>query len=96
MYYLPLVLFEVNANGVLKLTMPLDFESLDYFEFMVIVMDSGTISRSSSAIVNVTVVDSNDNSPIFQFPSGPGFSLTVQVPEGNYSIVNHLLTSVSC
>ena len=96
MYYLPLALFEVNKNGVLKLTMPLDFESLDYFEFMVIVMDSGTISRSSSAIVNVTVVDSNDNSPIFQFPSGPGFSLTIQVPEGNYSIVNHLLTSVSC
>ena len=96
MYCLSLDLFTVNEKGVLKLNMPLDFESVDYFEFMMIAVDSGTVPRSGSAIVNVTVIDSNDNSPIFQFPPGPGYSLALQVPEGNYSIVNHLLTNVSC
>ena len=93
---LSLAVFTITEKGVLKLNMPLDYESLDYFEFMVIAVDLGAIPRSSSAMVNITVVDSNDNSPVFQFPSGPGFSLPLQVPEGNYSIFNYLLTSVSC
>lgn len=94
-YWLSVAVFTINKKGVLQLDTQLDYESVSYFEFMVIAMDMGDTPRSSSAIINVTVTDSNDNSPIFQFPAGPGFTVSVQVPEGNYSTANQLLTTVS-
>ena len=90
-----IAVFTINDKGVLKLNAALDYESVDYFEFTVVVRDMGADPRSSSAMVNVTVVDSNDNSPIFQFPAGPGFMLPLQVAEADYSLVNVLLTRVS-
>ena len=52
-------------SGVISLAETLDFEDEYYYSFLVWANDSGQIPQSSSAVVEVTVLDENDNSPEF-------------------------------
>ena len=54
-----------SHSGVMTLTQSLDFESREYFNFQVWARDSGSPVLSSSAVVEVTVLDENDNPPQF-------------------------------
>ena len=62
--------FSIDAStGILTLESSLNYETMDYFEFEVTVTNTGSSSMKDTSTVNVTVVDANDNSPIFQTPS---------------------------
>ena len=52
-------------SGVMTLAEPLDYENKAYFNFQVWAGDSGSPVLSSSAVVEVTVLDENDNAPQF-------------------------------
>ena len=60
--------FIINSNGGISLTQMLDFETLSSqtIQFSVIATDNGDPALSSTAIVRITVTDSNDNSPQIQ------------------------------
>jgi len=59
--------FEVNSNtGYVSLKQELDREALESYSFVLKVTDGGTPSRYSTAQVIITVLDSNDNSPVFE------------------------------
>ena len=52
-------------SGVMTLAEPVDYETRGYFNFQVWARDSGSRVLSSSAVVEVTVLDENDNTPQF-------------------------------
>ena len=49
----------------MTLTSPLDFEETETLLVTVVATDGGTPALSSSAVINVTVIDVNDNAPVF-------------------------------
>lgn len=61
--------FEIDTGpggmGTITTTRPLDFEQLESYTLTVIVEDLADPPRSSLTTFNVTVVNINDNSPIF-------------------------------
>lgn len=65
-----------SSSGEIVRAGELDKEKEAYYSLVVVAMDRGTPSLSSSTIVNVTVTDVNDVAPVFQ-PS----SMSVDVNE---------------
>uniref|UniRef100_A0A1X7V4J9 Cadherin domain-containing protein n=1 Tax=Amphimedon queenslandica TaxID=400682 RepID=A0A1X7V4J9_AMPQE len=58
--------FTINSStGVITLTMALDYEKEQMFDFIVTCQDSGTPSRQSNVPVTINVADANDNAPVF-------------------------------
>ena len=60
--------FQVEADGDLVITTQLDFEQTSTYTFQIIAHDIPFLSMSSmsgSATVTITILDVNDNSPIF-------------------------------
>ena len=81
-------------TGVLTLESNLNYEILTTFEFEVTVTDGGNPSLSDTSIVNVTVVDVNDNNPVFQRPPSP-YTVNINLNESNYTYpLNMLLYTV--
>ena len=67
-------------NGELVLVQSLNFESRTAYSLNVTVMDGGDPIFSDSALVNISVQDINDNTPLFN-----ASSYTADVFEGNYT-----------
>ncbi|KAJ8404690.1 hypothetical protein AAFF_G00335530 [Aldrovandia affinis] len=65
-----------RSSGVLSTSRPLDRERKGRYALTVVAQDRGSPALSSTATVEVTVLDVNDNSPRFE---SPGY--TVEVPE---------------
>ena len=62
--------FTVNAtSGEMSNTVPLNREAVDNYEFIVVAQDGGFPPLNTSAIVNISVSDSNDNPPQFDMDS---------------------------
>ena len=58
--------FAINPlTGEINSTSPLDYEEVPSYSFNVTVTDGGEPSLSSTALVIISVLDINDNSPIF-------------------------------
>ena len=55
-----------NVTGEIFVTMEIDRETSESYSFTIIAADGGSPSLNSSALVSVTVLDKNDNTP--QFP----------------------------
>ncbi|XP_039469766.1 protocadherin Fat 4 [Oreochromis aureus] len=74
--------FEINKQGVVSLRrdVALDRETKDSYLLQVVAVDQVTNGLSSTAELNFTILDYNDNSP--QFPSIPD---PLMIIEGNYS-----------
>ena len=61
--------FEIDPQtGVVMTTRPLDREAVDSYVVFIVAFDGGEPSLSADAIVNITVGDVNDNTPIFFQP----------------------------
>ena len=58
-------IFNIHTNGTVFTLAELDREQRDQYMLLVAAYDSGTPRMSSSAEVRVTVLDINDNSPVF-------------------------------
>lgn len=75
--------FKINEDsGVLTLVETLDYNALQFFVFIVKVTDGGTPSLTDTATVSVTVIDVNDNSPMFVDPASS--PLAIDLDEGDY------------
>ncbi|CAL8079558.1 unnamed protein product [Calicophoron daubneyi] len=57
-----------SSTGALYSRMPFDRESLQEIRFNVTADDGGTPARNTSALVIVTILDKNDNAPVFEKP----------------------------
>ncbi|KAL3875972.1 hypothetical protein ACJMK2_033866 [Sinanodonta woodiana] len=82
--------FNINsASGQINTAIALDYETQRFYEFYVTTVDGqGSTNPSSTATVQVTVLDQNDNSPILSLPVA-----SVQVFED--AEVNRVLVTVS-
>eukprot|EP00118_Oscarella_pearsei_P019174 m.202185 g.202185 ORF g.202185 m.202185 type:complete len:4095 (+) comp39606_c0_seq6:120-12404(+) len=74
--------FVVNpSSGLISTTRPLDRESVSFYTLTVTAKDQGIPPRSGQTTVEITVLDQNDQNPVF------AFSLyTASIPEGSASI----------
>ncbi|XP_036424561.1 protocadherin Fat 1 [Colossoma macropomum] len=63
------------VSGVLKVARQLDREKVGGYKLTVLASDSGNPPKSSSAAINMTVADVNDNPPVF---SQANYSLIIQ------------------
>ena len=57
--------FSVNSQGVLFVTQPLDFEMQYVYSFSIRAVDSGGLSSSSPATININVENIPDEPPVF-------------------------------
>ncbi|XP_012938740.1 protocadherin-7-like [Aplysia californica] len=75
--------FRMLDNGTLTTATRLDRESEHEFTFRVEAADRGSPSLTSQVEVKVEVKDTNDNNPIFLFPSPSNSSVTLVLPVDN-------------
>lgn len=81
-----------SISGVdLLLTGALDFESVDSYLFNVSAVDAGSPAMSNRAQVEITILDVNDNSPIFS----PNNEYVADIDEGDYTLNSSLVALVS-
>ena len=57
--------FTVSSSGIVFTNVPLDRENIDTYTFQVIATDGGTPALSGNTEVTVTVLDENDEPPVF-------------------------------
>lgn len=57
--------FSIDASGFIHTTTPLDYEITSSYILNVTAKDGGSPPASASALVNITVVNVNDNVPVF-------------------------------
>ncbi|XP_043928153.1 protocadherin-16 [Protopterus annectens] len=77
--------FQINAQtGEVATKVSLDREHQSTYILIVLVQDGGTPPRSATGTIYVTVLDENDNAPVFLHAS-LGRELTVQVFDGKPS-----------
>ncbi|CAB3399016.1 unnamed protein product [Caenorhabditis bovis] len=63
-------LLSINSkSGVIQTSAPLDRETLSLIRLDVIASDKGIPKRDSKALVEITVIDVNDNAPVFESDS---------------------------
>lgn len=82
-------IFDIDvATGTIRTKRTLDYETKSYFTFKIIASDRGQPKESSSASVNINILDQNDNVPRFYFvkyvPTGSSRALVpedTQVPK---------------
>ncbi|KAF6724536.1 Protocadherin Fat 4 [Oryzias melastigma] len=74
--------FEINKQGLvsLKKDVTLDRETTDKYNLEVVAVDQPTEGLRATALVEITVLDYNDNTP--QFPSIPD---PLEISEGSYT-----------
>ncbi|CAG5120570.1 unnamed protein product, partial [Candidula unifasciata] len=71
--------FRLSTEGEIKTISGLDRENKSSYEFLVIAYDMGKpVALSSTVVVRIKILDVNDNSPTFLFPSQN--NSTVHVP----------------
>ncbi|KAM9462144.1 protocadherin-15-like [Clarias gariepinus] len=71
-------LFRISANGSIWTAVALDREQREHYEVVVEASDAAPDPRRTSVTLSVTVLDINDNSPVFSQPS-----YSVILPENN-------------
>ena len=75
--------FSINAtSGILTVAANIDREVIDRFVLTVRAYDLGVPSRSATSTVNVTVIDVNDNRPVFN-PASYTIRVRESVPVGS-------------
>ncbi|XP_061596681.1 protocadherin-16-like [Cololabis saira] len=74
--------FQINAQtGEISTRLALDREHQSSYQLVVVVQDGGTPPRSATGTAHITVLDDNDNAPIFTHVR-PDRELLLQVTEG--------------
>lgn len=59
-------MFQIHATtGVISVKSNINYETDHYFTFTVVVADGGSPSFSATTAITITVLDVNDNSPVF-------------------------------
>uniref|UniRef100_UPI00398EA83C protocadherin-10-like n=1 Tax=Pristiophorus japonicus TaxID=55135 RepID=UPI00398EA83C len=82
-----------SKNGNIYALRSIDYEQLKHFQIKVQAQDAGSPPMSSTAIVNVIVLDQNDNAPVIVSPLTSNSSTSVEiVPQSVYP--GYLLTKV--
>ncbi|CAI2349826.1 unnamed protein product [Caenorhabditis sp. 36 PRJEB53466] len=61
-----------EVTGVLSLAEPLDYENVGRIDLTVIAIDSGSPPLESEAKIEISVMDENDNAPMFDKPKYTG------------------------
>ncbi|KAM9319167.1 protocadherin-16-like [Pholidichthys leucotaenia] len=74
--------FQINSNtGEISTRMTLDREQQSSYQLLVVVQDGGSPPRSTTGTAFITVLDENDNDPVF-IQSQAGKNIIIQVTEG--------------
>ncbi|XP_072120736.1 protocadherin alpha-C2-like [Mobula birostris] len=72
--------FSINSmNGTIYALRSFDYEKVKRFQFHVQARDAGVPPLSSSATVNVIILDQNDNAPVIVTPSTPSGSSPMEI-----------------
>ncbi|XP_055792755.1 protocadherin-16-like [Salvelinus fontinalis] len=73
--------FQINANtGEISTRLSLDREQQSSYQLVVVVQDGGTPPRSATGTAHITVLDENDNAPVFSH-AHPDRELLIQMME---------------
>uniref|UniRef100_A0A7M5WR30 Cadherin domain-containing protein n=1 Tax=Clytia hemisphaerica TaxID=252671 RepID=A0A7M5WR30_9CNID len=57
--------FNISSTGLISISGPIDREQQSFYQFFITVSDNGDPSLSDTILVEVTILDENDNNPIF-------------------------------
>lgn len=58
--------FSIASNGFVLTETPLDFETKSFYVMTVVAEDGGKPPKTASAQVNITIINVNDNVPVFE------------------------------
>lgn len=85
--------FEVKENGTVLVTRSLDRETVALYELQIMAMDRGSPAKTGYSFIKILVEDTNDNKPIFIFPSEANRSITVPLSTAQNTVVATLTAS---
>ena len=85
--------FEVKENGTVMVTRSLDRETVALYELQIMAMDKGSPAQTGYSFIKVIVEDTNDNEPVFIFPSEANRSITVPLSSSQNTVVATLTAS---
>ena len=77
------VVFEITNDGVIRTKRELDRENVPLYELIVVAQDNGMPTMQGNATVTITILDENDNSPVFT----NGSLMDVSIMEVNFSFL---------
>ena len=63
--------FSIDSRGFIHTSTPLDYEKTSSYILTVIAKDGGSPTQTASAKVNITIVNVDDNVPVFETSSAP-------------------------
>lgn len=63
--------FSIDSRGFIQTSTPLDYEKTSSYILTVIAKDRGSPAQTASAKVNITIVNVDDNVPVFETSSAP-------------------------
>ncbi|KAK3732012.1 hypothetical protein QZH41_016882, partial [Actinostola sp. cb2023] len=68
--------FDISSNGTIRTKRTLDREDIEFYTLVICASDKGSPALNESVSVNITILDVNDNAPIFA-----SSAYSVAVPE---------------
>ena len=74
--------FIIDQNGRLYTKSALDYETKKEYNFQVFVRDSGSPSLNATVYVTITVLDYNDNHPVFVLPTPDNITIPENTASG--------------
>ncbi|CAG2204255.1 PCDHD1 [Mytilus edulis] len=84
---------EVQPNGTIQTTEPLDRENISTFHFQIIVEDHGKVPKSNITDITVNVLDTNDNKPLFKFPNGNNNTVSISYQTQQHTVIATVATT---
>ena len=81
--------FQIDQNGLIYVTGPLDRENISSYGLIVTASDNGAVQMSNSTTVTITILDVNDNRPMF----ADGILTMLTIEED--TLMNTLITTIT-
>ena len=85
--------FMLSSGGHIRTSAPLDREQTSQYSFRLKVKDNGSPSFENTVVITVNVIDDNDNSPVFTFPTKMENSVSISYQITLNSIITTLQAS---
>ncbi|GFO45415.1 protocadherin-9 [Plakobranchus ocellatus] len=83
--------FRVLKNGSIVTSGDLDRETKDHYSFSVLARDRGGVPRSTTAPVEVKILDENDNDPVIIFPATRNHSIVISTSPENGMVLARII-----
>ena len=83
--------FYLFKNGSVVVQGSVDYEIKSSYRFGVVATDKGTPPMSSSALVEISILDENDNIPVIKFPNSTDYVVNITISDKPDAVLTRVI-----